>query len=234
MKVSRNLSVFVQYILDEWVPPRIRDSKLFMWPAMVFVLKSSAGDFMNFKNWFYESNSKRIAELYLKTAHIQKLQGETDLNKQCINKIVKTIASKNVLEVGCGRAYLANLLSKNHIITACDIIISGELRDKYPNVNFIEGDIEKLPFTDNQFDTVVCTHTLEHTKDLKKAIEELRRVAKKQLIIVVPRQRPYKYTFSLHTQFFPYEWSIVNAFGYRKNVTIEKLGDWFYVENISK
>ncbi len=232
MKVSRNFSVFVQYLLDEWVPPRIRDSKVLMRPAMKFVLKEGADEFMTFKNWFYEADSKKIGELYKKTAHLQELQGETDLNQQCIDKIMETISSKNVLEVGCGRGYLADLVSKEHEVTACDIVITDQLRKKYPNIKFVAGDIENLPFKDNQFDTVICAHTLEHTKGLRKAVEELRRVAKKQLIIVVPRQRPYKYTFSLHTQFFPYEWSIINAFGYRKNVTIDKLGDWFYVENI--
>lgn len=230
MRVNRNFSVFVQYILDEWVPPRIRDSRLFMYIPMKIVLKDGANDFMHFKNWFYSASSKEIGALYTKTAHVQELQGETDLNQQCINEILKTISGKNVLEVGCGRGYLANVISKHHKVTASDIVIAKGLEKKYPSIKFVAGDIEKLPFKDNEFDTVISTHTLEHTKDLHQAITELRRVARKELIIVVPRQRPYKYTFSLHTQFFPYEWSLVNAFGYRKEVTIKKLGDWFYYE----
>ena len=230
MRVPRNLSVSVQYILDEWVPPRVRDSRLFMGPAMRFVLKDGSKDFMTFKSWFYSADSKLIGELYQKTAHLQEIQGETDLNKKCINRILESIDSNSVLEVGCGRGYLANLISQKHKITACDIVISPSLKKKYPKIKFVAGDIEKLPFKDGQFDTVISTHTLEHTKDLQKAVSELRRVARKQLLIVVPRQRPYKYTFSLHTQFFPYEWSITNAFGYSKNATIEKLGDWFYHE----
>jgi ubiquinone/menaquinone biosynthesis C-methylase UbiE len=201
-----------------------------MKPAMAFVLKDGADEFMTFKNWFYEADSKKIGQLYKRTAHLQEIQGETDLNEQCTHKILETISSNNVLEVGCGRGYLANLISKHHEITACDIVIPDALRKKFSKINFVAGDIENLPFKDGQFETVISTHTLEHTKDLQKAVAELRRVASKELIIVVPRQRPYKYTFSLHTQFFPYEWSIVNAFGYRKGAKIEKLGDWFYYE----
>lgn len=230
MKVNRNFSVFVQYILDEWVPPRIRDSRWFMKPAMKFVLKDGAEEFMTFKRWFYTANSERIGKLYETTAHLQEIQGETDLNEQCTQKILRTISTNNVLEVGCGRGYLANLVSSNHKITACDIVIPNSLKKKYPAIRFVEGDIENLPFKDGEFETVVCTHTLEHTKDLKKAVDELRRIASKELIIVVPRQRPYKYTFSLHTQFFPYEWSLTNAFGYHEGAKIEKLGDWFYYE----
>lgn len=233
MKVNRNFSVAVQYLLDEWVPPRIRDSRLFMTLPMKFVLKDSANEFMTFKNWFYSADSKKIGKLYENTGHVQELQGETDLNKACTDRILQKISTKNVLEVGCGRAYLANLMTKKAKVTACDIVISSQLPKKFPDIKFMSEDIENLSYKDNAFDTVVCTHTLEHTKDLKKAVSELRRVAKKELIIVIPRQRPYKYTFSLHTQFFPYKWSIENAFGFRKGATIERLGDWFYYEKIS-
>ncbi len=234
MKVPRNFSVFVQYILDEWVPPRIRDSRIVMYLPMRFVLRDAANDFMSFKEWVFSANQKDFSELYNRTGHVQELQGETDLNHQCTEKILKTVKGKTVLEVGCGRGYLANLLSKNHDVTGFDIVVSKELKAKFPGVKFVQGNIQKLPFNDNSFDTVVSTHTLEHVQDLSGAVSELRRVAKGELIIVVPRQRPYKFTFSLHTQFFPYDWSIVNAFGYRKGAIIERLGDWFYYEKNPK
>jgi len=232
MKVSRNFSIFIQYILDEWVPPRIRDSKLFMTLPMKLVLSKTYREFMTFKNWFYTADKKDISELYNRTNVVQELQGETDLNQRCIDEILNTITGKTVLEVGCGRGYLSNLVSKNHDVTASDFIISNKLQKKYPKIKFKSGDIQSLPFADKSFDTVISTHTLEHVQDLPGAVAELRRVAKKELIIVIPRQRPYKYTFSLHTQFFPYEWSITNAFGYREGAIIKKLGDWFYYEQI--
>lgn len=232
MRVSRKFSVAVQYLLDEWVPPRIRDSRFFMYLPMRFVLKDAAHDFMHFKNSVFGADKKEFSALYERTAHVQELQGETDLNEECTKEILETITGKRVLEVGCGRGYLANLMSENHKVTGCDIVISDELKEKYPKVKFVAGNIESLPFKDNSFDTVISTHTLEHVQNLPKAMSELRRVAKKQLIIVVPRQRPYKYTFSLHTNFFPYKWSIEGAFGFRKNAIIKRLGDWFYHETL--
>lgn len=50
MKVPRELSLVVQYILDQWVPPRIRDSKWFMYLLMRLVLKDATRDFMTFKD----------------------------------------------------------------------------------------------------------------------------------------------------------------------------------------
>jgi hypothetical protein len=42
-----------------------------------------------------------------------------------------------------------------------------------------------------------------HVQDAHAALEELRCVAKRRLIVVLPKQRPYRYTFDLHLRFFP-------------------------------
>ena len=76
-------------------------------------------------------------------------------------------------------------------------------------IEFIESKIETLPFDDNEFDTVVCTHVLEHILDIAGAIRELRRITAKRLIIVVPREREYRYTFNPHFHFFPYAHSFL-------------------------
>lgn len=114
------------------------------------------------------------------------------------------------------------------------MIIDKELRKRYPRLKFVEARIEKLPFRDNKFDTVVCTHTLEHIQDLAQGISELRRVAKKRLIIVVPKQRPYKYTFDLHLHFFPYEHSLLTVMGPGRNNSCRTVGgDLFYIEDFT-
>jgi ubiquinone/menaquinone biosynthesis C-methylase UbiE len=234
MKVSRNTSVKVQYILDQWVPPRLRDSRLFMYLPMRFVLKDAAHDFMHFKNDVFSMDKEQFSDLYRRTSHVQELQGETDLNLQCTEEILKTLKKKKVLEVGCGRGYLARKLAANNTVTACDIVVPDKLKKEKSKVKYVEANIQHLPFKDNSFDYVVSTHTLEHVQDLPGAVAELRRVAKEGIIIVVPKQRPYKYTFSLHTQFFPYEWSLESSFGRSDGVTIKYLGDWFYHHEFSK
>lgn len=234
MKVPRNLSIGVQYILDEWIPPRIRDTKWFMYIPMRLLMKDATTDFLTFKDWVFRKSSSDFSALYERTLHVQELQGETDLNEQCINEIVSTIKKKKVLEVGCGRGHLADLLSKENNVTACDIVISKTLVNRFPKVKFREEDIENLSFKNGSYDIVITTHTLEHVRDLPKAVSEIKRVAKEEVIIVVPRQRPYKYTFSLHTQFFPYIWSLESAFGFKTGkTTIKKMGDWLYREKQS-
>jgi len=52
----------------------------------------------------------------------------------------------------------------------------------------VHGDITSLRFPDNSFDSVMCTEVLEHIPEclLEKACSELRRVAKKYLLVGVP------------------------------------------------
>jgi hypothetical protein len=59
-------------------------------------------------------------------------------------------------------------------------------------------------------------------------------VARRRLIIVVPRQRPYRYTFDLHLRFFPYSHSLLGllAPAARKHRLDEIGGDWFYQEDL--
>jgi ubiquinone/menaquinone biosynthesis C-methylase UbiE len=120
-------------------------------------------------------------------------------------------------------------------VTATDIIISDEARSRAPSATFLEANVEALPFPDRQFDTVVCTHTLEHVRDLAKSLSELRRLAKKKLVIVVPKQRPYRYTFDLHLHFFPYRSSLLGAFGKSLGtVSLREVGgDWLYTETLA-
>ena len=75
---------------------------------------------------------------------------------------------------------------------------------------FIDN-LKKLGHDPDSIDTVICTHVLEHILDLQKALSELRRIAARRLIIVVPREREGRYTFNPHFHFFPYAESFLRA-----------------------
>lgn len=231
--LSREVTTKIAFVLDELIPPILRDSKWFMWIPFRILFGDKSADFFHFKDRAFDMSFEEFKNTYerLESVHIQR---ETDLNDACTEEILRNADGSSVLEVGCGRAYLAKRLAEKADLTACDMVISELLRNKYPNLDLREADIEALPFEDSTFDTVVCTHTLEHVLDIRKAISELRRVARKKLIIVVPKQRPYKYTFDLHVHFFPYEWSLLahmtGAAGERKVKLLD--GDWYYQEEL--
>src|SRR3546814_10696287 len=114
---------------------------------------------------------------------------------------------ETALDVGCGTGYLMHVLEGRRPemkLTGVDFIIDSETRKRAHGISFHEANIERLPFPDKSFDTVICTHVLEHILDFWGALAELRRVAAKRLIIVVPQQREYRFTFNPHLHFFPY------------------------------
>jgi ubiquinone/menaquinone biosynthesis C-methylase UbiE len=199
---------------------------------MYLLFRSRAPVFLDFKKSAHAMTPKEFGAVYEELAGID-LQGETDLNKRCTEYILRSLKGKSVLEVGCGRGYLATRLAEKLPTTACDIFIPPKLQSRYPEVKFDTANIESLPYPSNSFDTVVTTHTLEHVQDLALAISELRRVARKRLIIVVPRQRPYNYNFSLHLNFFSHEWSFPALLGYRPH-ELKYLGDWLYIEDYQR
>ena len=51
------------------------------------------------------------------------------------------------------------------------------------NVNFIKGNIYKLPFKKNQFDLTICSNVFIHLNKIKKPLQELLRVTKGTIII---------------------------------------------------
>lgn len=230
MQLSRNFTSSINWLFDNILPPILRDSKWFMtiWFKPLFGCKRHY--FMQFKEvapFLSKTEFKNYYHL-LADKHITRA---TDLNVQSIKKIMETVVGESVLDVGCGRGYLACQLVEQlgKIVTAIDMYIPETCLSSQ-NPRFIEGDIEKLPFDDNSFDTVLCTHTLEHTQNLEKAISELRRVARKRVIVVVPRQREYIYTFDLHIHFFPYISSLKKLMQ-REDALYQVLGnDLFYCE----
>lgn len=57
-----------------------------------------------------------------------------------------------------------------------------------PSVEHIQGDITRMPFCDHSFDIVICTEVLEHLEKPGAALKELKRVAKKFILITVPHE----------------------------------------------
>lgn len=53
--------------------------------------------------------------------------------------------------------------------------------------NFVKiDDIYKLPFSDKQFKTVLCSHTIEHVDNPEKFLQELYRVGEKVTVVLPP------------------------------------------------
>jgi len=234
MKISRRAALRMHFLLDECIPPILRDQKWFMWLPFKGLFKNKAHIFFNFKNSALQISKEEVCQIYKETSAVN-LQRETNLGDKCIAEIKNNILGETILEAGCGKGHLANILSSKYKVTACDMVISQQIIQKYSSIRFKQEDIHNLSFRDNEFDTVICTHTLEHVQNLADAIKELRRVTKKRLIVIVPRQRPYMYTFDLHLHFFPYAYMLLNWMRPTNKIIKQEIkevqGDWYYQED---
>lgn len=93
-----------------------------------------------------------------------------------------------VLEAGCGVGAQTKIIAtKNPASHFISIDLSeGSIREAREmiqflgirNVEFKQADIYSLPFSDETFDSVIVCFVLEHLHDVKKALNELKRVLK--------------------------------------------------------
>jgi SAM-dependent methyltransferase len=80
-----------------------------------------------------------------------------------------------VLDVGSGAspALRANVCADKFPVDKTERGGQAIRRDR----PFVIGDVSALPFADDSFDFVICSHVLEHVEDPARAVAELQRVA---------------------------------------------------------
>lgn len=201
--LSRRITNFIRAILDECIPPFIRDNRFFMYPMFYIWFKGkNVKKMMEFKSVFHKLSEEEFAKYYQEYDYIA--DRPTDLSNESIKFIINSLGNNkecSIADIGCGYGYVLKQISDKGYtnLTGVDLVP----KSNYEEISVIAGNIESLPFPDSHFDVVLCSHTLEHVLDLPKAISELKRITKHKLIITVPRQRYYRYTFDLHIHFFP-------------------------------
>lgn len=226
---SREFTNGLNRIFDNVLPPVVRDNSLFMSLLFRLVLGKKYKYYMKFKERVPYLKDEEIDRYYAILADTF-IKRQTDCNHACIDYILDQIDKGSVvLDAGGGNGYLAKEISQG--CGGTTYLLDVVEKTNCEKIIFTKGSILNIPFADCFFDVVVCTHTLEHIRDHKKALEELRRICKKKLIIVLPKQREYKYTFDLHIHFFPYEYSVREFVGNKAKIMLIG-GDWLVIEEM--
>ena len=106
--------------------------------------------------------------------------------KKWIKKIIPHIKGNKILEVSFGSGYLmTQYASDNYEIYGIDYnekmleITANKMKKINIEAQLTQGNVEKLPFPDNTFDTVINTMAFTGYPNGKKAMSELKRVLKK-------------------------------------------------------
>lgn len=90
------------------------------------------------------------------------------------------VKGKRVLDAGCGSGWGSRLLVEAGASQVVGIDIDPDAidqsRSRTSEAEFIEADLQQLPFEADSFDVIVCFETLEHTHDASVALDNLVRV----------------------------------------------------------
>lgn len=119
--------------------------------------------------------------------------------KDAIYCLVQRTGARSVLDAGCGEGYVTHYLAgKDPGLRLTGVDVREEAiayaRSRFPDAaRFQRGSLYKLPFSDNSFDAVLCSEVLEHVKDVDRALQELKRVSRRYVIITVPREPFFKW-----------------------------------------
>jgi len=103
---------------------------------------------------------------------------------------------QSLLDVGCGEAVLthqwAQRLGDGRRVVGIDLddpVLHAEWAKRTaPNLEYRVMKAENLPFADGEFDLASAIEVLEHVPDPEHTVAEMARVAKRWLLVSVPRE----------------------------------------------
>lgn len=95
------------------------------------------------------------------------------------------ILQGRILDVGCDRAYLKQLLAP-HAAPSRPLDYTGIDIGGTPDITINLEQIDRLPFEDRSFDAIVCTDVLEHLDNFHHVFGELLRVTRGSAVISLP------------------------------------------------
>ena len=143
---------------------------------------------------FYNNWNVHELPMYVKIL----MEFEEKLIMDIINNLddFKEIKKKKdavILDCGCGFGSFYNLTKDyNTLYFDFSMNLLKKFEKKHTlKTNKICGDISNLPFKDNSFDLILCINVLEHIRDYKKALMEIKRVLKPDataIIVVVNKE----------------------------------------------
>jgi len=144
-----------------------------------------------YQNW-YEKKKKMSVSERLQVTNINdanKLSPYWGEHAARYNFALPYVEKKCVLDIACGTGYGIELLkSKAQTVTGVDIdfeAVSQARRECDEKSFVLIGDGTNLPFADRSFDVVTSFETLEHLHERGKFVSELKRILRKDGILIL-------------------------------------------------
>ncbi|MBI2217746.1 MAG: class I SAM-dependent methyltransferase [Candidatus Rokubacteria bacterium] len=117
-----------------------------------------------------------------------------------IDTLLPGLVDKQVLEIGCGDGGCIQLLKDRNAVVGVDASESGVRECEARALPAFLADVstDPLPFDARTFDIVICLETFEHLANPQHAVDEIKRVLRRDGVLVcsIPNPRtghPYLY-----------------------------------------
>jgi hypothetical protein len=98
--MNRILINKIRFILEEFIPPIIRDSLIFKYIVKYFYRSDKLHE--NLKENILNYTKKNYLEYY---SAMPEINGKTDNSEDCIKVIIKQVLPNNIIDVGCGKIF---------------------------------------------------------------------------------------------------------------------------------
>jgi SAM-dependent methyltransferase len=193
--LTRRTTNALRALLDNWLPPVLRESRPFAWAVRIWLGPDALADF-KYRAFRMSPEEFSAACARVEGKYSQRVTDTTPGQADWLAATLGTAPVK-VLEIGPGNGSLsARLRDAGHDVWAVDIH-SPDGDDHY-----VQGTVDKIPLPDKSVDVIVLAHVIEHVQSLTRAFLELERVARDRILIVTPKQRFFRWTFDYHLHFF--------------------------------
>jgi 2-polyprenyl-3-methyl-5-hydroxy-6-metoxy-1,4-benzoquinol methylase len=111
-----------------------------------------------------------------------------------LEELFSRAAPASLLDVGCGEGVLTHQWAARvpGPVVGLDLddpLLHEQWKDRQaPNLEYRVMKAENLPFTDGEFQVATAIEVLEHVPDAEHTVAEMARVAKRSLLVSVPRE----------------------------------------------
>jgi ubiquinone/menaquinone biosynthesis C-methylase UbiE len=144
--------------------------------------------------------SARLTAGVVRSDNEAKYRSRNPIVRQLVGRFLAHVAvavvrarPRRVLEVGCGEGVVLEYLADRNPSSRFDGLeldpaALARARLRCPRTTLVRGDVYALPFPDQSYDLVLCLEVLEHLPDPARALREIRRVARRGLLLSVPHE----------------------------------------------
>ncbi len=120
---------------------------------------------------------------------------------------LKATSKTRILDFGCGTGNYANTISKLSVAQVYGVEPSDGMREKAkaknPNIVFVKGNHEYIPFEDNYFDFIYMTDVIHHIPDIGIMFTEIARVLKNRGKICIVTESHNQIDNRFYVKYFP-------------------------------